>query len=241
MNNDTHRGAGRGSHTDRQLRRNVQGRPGFRARRDGRGRSALTGEGRPRRHSRSRDGVHRAGGARCLQRSPRRRPRGPVHQCSGIHRQPSMRLRPAGGVVRRDGDALERSRLRTRRWRRVHDPHALLRLRRPQRLQARQPGPRRRHRHDADRPVPRHPHGRDRRERRREVRRLPPGAGRVRRRVPASSGHARGSRRVRGGDRGSRGRRPTARSPRTPTSIRSRAPRWRPWRPCAPRSRRTAR
>ena len=72
-----------------------------------------------------------------------------------------------------------------------------------------QPGPRRRHRHDADRPVPRHPNGRDRRERRREVRRLPPGAGRVRRRVAASSGHVRGSRRVRGRDRGSRGRRPT--------------------------------
>ena len=55
--------------------------------------------------------------------------------------------------------------------RRVDEPNAVLRLRCPYRLAAGGPDAGRRHRHDADRPVRRHPHGRDSGERRCEVRR----------------------------------------------------------------------
>ena len=128
-----------------------------------------------------------------------------------------------------------------RRWRRVDDPDAVLRLRRPQRLQARQPRAGRRHRDDADRPLPRHPHGRHRGERRHEVRRLAPGAGRVRR-SSRSAGQPPTRRRRRSPRRSSRSRSVAAsRSPSPRTSTPSPAPPWRPSPACGPRSPRTAR
>ena len=91
-----------------------------------------------------------------------------------LHRQPALRLRSAGGLVRGHADALGRPRLRPRRRRRVsmsRMPFYDFGAR--NRLQARRPQARRRHRRDADRPLPRHPHGRHRRERRPQVRRQP--------------------------------------------------------------------
>ena len=162
---------------------------------------------------------------------------GPAEERAGLHRQPPVRLGPAGDLVRRDGDALERPRLRPRRRRRVDDPDAVLRLRRPQRLQARQPGAGRRHRHDADRPVPRHPHGRDRRERRREVRRL---ARASRTSSPSSRSVGRPPPRREAAFAeeivAGRGRRPQAVHRRPRTSTPSRTPPSRPSRACGPPS-----
>ena len=156
---------------------------------------------RPRRRRRVH---HRPGGRLGPQRlrRPRHQPEGrPAQRDLRLLRQPSVRLRPAVHRRRHHGDQVRPVRGRRRRWRRVPLPAALLRALRPL---GRPHGPQAvrgwRHRHPdlASRSLPQRHH---RRKRGQEVQRLPRGAGRLCRPVPAArlQGHCRG--RLQGRDR----------------------------------------